>query len=120
MLVGFDVSTTKPIDRLLWIAYEEQRAGPKLGLLPRSPVLRYRGDPDEAMAWAIRGSTFYLMGKNGKAKAAWKRAYAIDAPFQSNQFSGYAIELHGTAKLLGDDTASVTYDPYGSQNSVSQ
>lgn len=49
-----------------------------LALKKTGEVLRYRGDPDEAMAWAIRGSTFYLMGKSSKAKAAWKRAYAID------------------------------------------
>lgn len=49
-----------------------------LALKKTGEVLRFRGDPEEAMAWAIRGSTFYLLGKNGKARAAWKRAYAID------------------------------------------
>lgn len=41
-------------------------------------VLKFRGDSDEALAWAIRGSTYYLMGNDKKALTCWKRALAID------------------------------------------
>jgi tetratricopeptide (TPR) repeat protein len=41
-------------------------------------ILRFPGDREEAKAWAVRGSTFYLMGNKSKARSAWKRAYEID------------------------------------------
>jgi hypothetical protein len=47
-----------------------------------------------------------------------KNVYAIDEPTPLNLSSGYAIELHGDAKLKGDDTASVTFLPKGSQDSA--
>ena len=50
----------------------------ELALQKTGEVLRFRGDPDEGMAWAIRGSAFFLMGKKSKAKSAWKRAYRGD------------------------------------------
>ena len=43
--------------------------------------------------------------------------YAIDQPVPMDQFSGYAIELHGAYKLLGGQSATVTYTPYGLHNS---
>lgn len=43
--------------------------------------------------------------------------YAIDSPTPMDQGSGYAIELHGSAKLVGDDTANVAYTPAGVQSS---
>ena len=39
--------------------------------------------------------------------------YAIDSPIPMNMTSGYAIELNGTAELLGDDTADVQFKPAG-------
>ncbi|MBI3550976.1 MAG: tetratricopeptide repeat protein [Elusimicrobia bacterium] len=50
----------------------------ELALDITAQVTRFRGDPEEAKAWAIRGSTFYLMGNKGRAKDAWKRAFEID------------------------------------------
>lgn len=47
-------------------------------------------------------------------------AYAIDYPIPMNQGSGYAIELHGTARLIGSDTAAIDATPAGAQNSVSK
>lgn len=44
--------------------------------------------------------------------------YAIDYPIPMNLSSGYAIELHGAAKLSGEDTAKVDYKPAGWQNSA--
>lgn len=44
--------------------------------------------------------------------------YTIDSPVPMNLASGYAIELHGSAKLLGDDTADVTYLEKGLGNSA--
>ena len=35
-----------------------------------------------------------------------------------NLSSGYAIELHGSAKLSGDDTAKVDFKPAGWQNTA--
>ena len=45
-------------------------------------------------------------------------AYAIDAPVPMNMDAGYAIELHGSAKLEGNDTANVAYTAAGLQNSA--
>lgn len=44
--------------------------------------------------------------------------YAIDSPIPLNLSSGYALELHGTGKLIGEDSASVKYLPKGIQNSA--
>ena len=41
----------------------------------------------------------------------------IDQPIPMNHQSGYAIELHGTAKLIGGDTASVEWKPEGARDS---
>jgi hypothetical protein len=38
---------------------------------------------------------------------------AIDYPIEMNEVSGYIIELNGSARLIGDDTASVEYEPAG-------
>jgi hypothetical protein len=43
--------------------------------------------------------------------------YAIDQPVPMDQFSGYAIRLHGGYKLLGSQSATVTYNPYGLHSS---
>lgn len=40
---------------------------------------------------------------------------AIDYPIALNPVSGYAIELHGTAKLQGDETLRVIYTRTGAQ-----
>ena len=44
--------------------------------------------------------------------------YTIDSPILTNKGSGYAIALHGAAKLIGDDSASVTFKPAGAANSA--
>ena len=49
-----------------------------------------------------------------------ENVYSIDSPIQMNQASGYAIELHGSAKLVGDDRAEISYKPAGAVDSVSQ
>jgi hypothetical protein len=38
--------------------------------------------------------------------------YTIDSPVPMNQASGYGIILNGSAELVGNDTASVTFKPY--------
>jgi len=40
-------------------------------------------------------------------------AFAIDSPVPMSQFSGYAVELHGSYKLTGDQNATVSYTPKG-------
>ncbi len=37
--------------------------------------------------------------------------HRIDFPIEMNLASGFAIELHGSAKLIGNDTARVTFKP---------
>lgn len=44
--------------------------------------------------------------------------YAIDYPVAMNLASGYAIELHGSAKLVGDERADVTYIPRGAHDTT--
>lgn len=44
--------------------------------------------------------------------------FAIDSPIPMNLSSGWAIELHGSAKLLGDDTANIKFRRKGAQNSA--
>jgi hypothetical protein len=44
--------------------------------------------------------------------------YAVDEPYYMNMGSGYAIELHGSAKLVGSDTAEVMYRIAGTSDST--
>ena len=46
--------------------------------------------------------------------------YAIDSPIGMNLSSGFAIELHGSAKLIGNDTASVNFKPAGTKDTVTK
>jgi hypothetical protein len=50
---------------------------------------------------------------NGWTYAGNISAYAIDAPIPLNFQTGYAIELHGNARLIGDDRADIEYTPAG-------
>lgn len=56
-------------------------------------------------------------GTNGWTYAGYTTQYLIDSPVPMNQTTGYMIELHGTAKLHGNDTARVEYMNAGSQSS---
>lgn len=40
--------------------------------------------------------------------------YTIDDPIPMNEATGYVIELHGDAKIVGDDQVDVYYKPVGS------
>ncbi len=42
----------------------------------------------------------------------------IDAPINMNYRSGWAVELHGDAKLIGNERAEVTFKPYGARDSL--
>jgi len=56
---------------------------------------------------------------NGWTYAGWvDNVYAIDSPMNMNLSSGFAIELHGTARLLGDESARVDFKPAGSRSTV--
>ena len=46
--------------------------------------------------------------------------FAIDAPIPMNQSSGFALELHGSAKLVGDEYAIIEFKPAGAKDSVAQ
>ncbi|OFZ21986.1 MAG: hypothetical protein A2X94_16140 [Bdellovibrionales bacterium GWB1_55_8] len=57
--------------------------------------------------------------ENGWTYAGWvDNAATIDWPSEMNRASGYAIELHGSAKLVGDDRATVTFKPVGAVDAV--
>ena len=57
-------------------------------------------------------------GSNGWTYAGHvENVHAIDSPVPMNLTSGWAIELHGSAKLVGDDTAAVEFKPAGAQDS---
>jgi hypothetical protein len=69
------------------------------------------GDPTQAVT-VPQGSS------NGWTYAGYvSNVYTIDYPYPMDQASGYAIELNGSAELVGDDTASVSFKPAGTQNS---
>jgi hypothetical protein len=42
----------------------------------------------------------------------------IDSPINMNYRSGWAVELHGDAKLIGNERAEVTFKPYGARDSL--
>lgn len=51
---------------------------------------------------------------NGWTYAGYQtNVYAIDEPFPMSLTTGYAIELHGTAKIRGNDQANVVFKPSG-------
>lgn len=58
--------------------------------------------------------------ENGWTYAGYvENVYAIDSPVEMTQASGWAIELHGDARLIGTDSAKVTYMPKaGASSSV--
>ncbi len=54
---------------------------------------------------------------NGWTFAGLVNDFAIESPYPLDFISAFAIELHGSAKLVGDDTATVTFTPKGVKNS---
>lgn len=46
--------------------------------------------------------------------------YTIDSPVNLNLASGWAIELYGPARITGNDTAKVEYEPIFAQDTVSK
>ncbi len=42
----------------------------------------------------------------------------VDSPINMNYRSGWAVELHGEAKLIGNERAEVTFKPYGARDSL--
>lgn len=64
------------------------------------------GSSEEIKEDAINGWTY--VGKTTQ--------YLIDHPIAMNQATGYMLELHGNAKLVGNDAAQVTFQPAGTQN----
>ncbi len=54
---------------------------------------------------------------NGWTYAGYTTQFTIDSPVPMNQSTGYMIELHGTAKLKGDDKGRVEYMNAGATSS---
>lgn len=68
---------------------------------------------------ASQAVTIPMDATNGWTYAGYvSNVYAIDSPVNMNLSSGYAIELHGSAKLQGEDLADVTYKHEGAQDSA--
>lgn len=58
---------------------------------------------------------------NGWTYAGYvSNVFSIDSPAPMNQASGYAIELHGSAKLIGDDTADINFKAAGFSNTFTK
>jgi hypothetical protein len=55
---------------------------------------------------------------NGWTYAGYISDYLIDDPIQLNFTSSYMIELHGTARLWGLDSADVTFTPLNGADST--
>lgn len=54
---------------------------------------------------------------NGWTYAGWVDGYAIDYPIPMDHFDSFAVELHGSSKLVGNMSANVDYKTKGLQNS---
>ena len=54
---------------------------------------------------------------NGWTHVGMSTQFTIDSPVPMSQATGYMIELHGSAKLHGSDTARVEYMNAGAQSS---
>jgi len=56
---------------------------------------------------------------NGFTYAGYKEnVFAIDYPAPMSRGTGFTIELHGSAKLVGNDTAKVVYKPKGARDAM--
>ncbi|MFL5815660.1 MAG: hypothetical protein ACJ763_18975 [Bdellovibrionia bacterium] len=78
--------------------------------------LQVSQEPDTSSIVVTRndGVVIPQSATNGWTYAGYvNNAYAIDYPVPMNQFSGYAVELHGSYKLTGDQNAKVSYTPKG-------
>ncbi len=69
----------KPPSAILTQAKEaDYSAKYQLALDITSQMLKFPDDPEIAQVWAVRGSTYYLMGRKSKARSSWERAFEID------------------------------------------
>jgi hypothetical protein len=60
------------------------------------------------------GQLLLQSSSNGWTYVGFKQnVYAIDYPVEQSIGSGYAIELHGSGKLIGNDTVSVAFKDKG-------
>ncbi len=87
----------------------------RLSLVTRYLPISQRPDPSTIIVTRNDGVIIPQNSTNGwtYTDTPYNGAYAIDYPVPMNQFSGYAIELHGSYKLIGSQSAQVTYTPYG-------
>lgn len=88
--------------RYLFMAQEPNPATIVVTKYPSGTVI----PQDETNGWTYAGKV------NG--------VFAIDAPIPMNQSSGFAVELHGSAKLVGSEFAIIDFKPAGAQDSVAK
>jgi hypothetical protein len=81
-------------------------------------VVKYKHNPATG-TWAAE--TLPMSDTNGWTYAGWvDNVYEIDYPAELNLMSGWAIELHGSAKLEGEDSADVTFKPAGAVSATTE
>jgi hypothetical protein len=81
-------------------------------------VTKYKYD-EAANTWSTE--TIPQSEADGWTYAGWlDNVYEIDSPANLNLMSGWAIELHGSAKLEGEDSADVTFKPAGATSSTTE
>jgi hypothetical protein len=74
-------------------------------------VVKYKYN-ESTGSWTAE--TLPMSDTNGWSYVGWvDNVYEIDYPAELNLMSGWAIELHGSAKLEGEDSADVTFKPAG-------
>jgi hypothetical protein len=84
----------------------------------QEPVLNDPSKPVVITKHTAGGSVVIPQGgANGWVYRGLITAHAIDSPVEMNLTTGYAFELMGTARLLGDDHADVDYFPVGGEDS---
>jgi hypothetical protein len=98
----------------------------KVKLEFRTHYLFIAGNPDLATLVVTKNSNGQVSTIPQDSQNGWTyegyltHVAAIDYPTPMSYGSGYAIELHGSARLLGEQSASVTYRPAGAKDTVAQ
>lgn len=113
----YDVCTT-PIANVLSGISEHLKAQ-KMVFRTRYLFLAQEPDPASIKVTKYLGGTkngaiaMPQSSTNGWTYVGKLKAHAIDYPAKMNEQDGYAIELHGASKLIGDDTADIEFMPKG-------
>lgn len=100
------LTQTKLAFRKRYLMISKEPQVPTIQVTRHSGGMTYNVPQNASNGWTYQG---YL-----------NNVYLIDDPVLMNLASGYAIQLNGNARLYGDDYATVTYKPVGSQDVVGE